>query len=95
MQTELAGTDIVILGINRMGSESQNPAACEGKDIPWLQDTPGVACWDLWEVTYRDVYIVGRDNELLGVYNLTTNDLGDPADYAALKAMLENAAGAP
>lgn len=32
--------------------------------------------------------MVDRDNFRVGVFNLTQNDLGDPENYAALKAML-------
>ena len=95
MQNELAGMGITIMGVNQIGAESGNDVACDGRDIPWLQDDTTERSWDLWNVTYRDVYILGRDNELLAVYNLTDHNLGDAPDYAELKSMLQNAASAP
>lgn len=92
MQTELAGTGTDILGVNQIGAESGNNANCDGRDIPWLQDDVDERVWDLWTVTYRDVYILNADNELVAVYNLTTHNLAEAADYAELKAMIEAAA---
>jgi len=94
MQIELAGTGISILGVNQMGSDTWNSVACADRDIPWLQDNNVDRVWELWDVTYRDVLILGPDNEVVGVYNLTGNDLADPVKYAALKAMLVLAAAA-
>lgn len=82
-----------ILGVNGMGLESGNPEACNGKDIPWLQETAGEPVWTTWGVTYRDVIILDGDNVVLGVYNLSTHDLNEQAYYDELKAMLVAAAG--
>ena len=95
MQNELTGTGVTILGVNQIGSETGNELNCEGRNIPWLQDDRTTRTWVLWNVTYRDVYILGRDNELLAVYNLTEHNLADADDYAELKTMLQNAAAAP
>ena len=83
-----------ILGVNGMGLESGNPAACNGKDIPWLQETAAEPCWTTWGVTYRDVIILDGDNVVIGVYNLTDHDLSLPTNKAELKALLQSAAGA-
>ena len=61
--------------------------------LPWLQPETGEDVWALWEVVYRDVVILGPGNEHLGSFNLTTNDLSDPENYAALKDQLLEAAG--
>ncbi len=50
---------------------------------------------DLWSVNYRDVIILDGDNVQVGVYNLTTYDLGVAANYDALRQMLINAALTP
>ena len=92
MQIELTGTGISLLGVNQIGSDSWNSVACADKDIPWLQDNNDVQARDLWDATYRDVVILGPDNEVVGVYNLSGHDLAIPANYAELKAMLETAA---
>ena len=97
MQDELVAenpaTIIRILGCNQIGSEAGNPAICAGRDIPWTQDTLAANVWVDWAVTYRDVVVTDVDNITVAVYNLTTNDLADPANYAALKQILKDAAG--
>ncbi len=69
---------IQILGVNGVGYESGNERATEGRDIPWLQDTEDVDAWTLWDVRYRDVYVVDREGNLRFIYNLTTHDLSNP-----------------
>jgi len=97
MQTELLAenpaTAIRILGINSMGSETGNAAMCDGRDIPWLQDTITEQVWIDWGVTWRDVVILDRDNHVAAVYNLTVHNLADPANYAELKALFKQVAG--
>jgi len=97
MQKELLAenptTIIRLLGINSMGSETGNAAACDGRDIPWLQDTITDQVWIDWNVTYRDVVILDTRGAVAAVYNLTEHDLADPANYAELKALLKQIAG--
>lgn len=98
MQTEIdtlqLALEVRILGINESGHQGSNAAACQGKDLPWLQDVPAQAVWDKWDINFRDVIILDEDNEVVGTYNLTDNNLSDPAKYAALKNMLIKFAGA-
>ncbi len=51
--------------------------------------------WGRWEVDYRDVVVLDRWNQPVAVFNLNPgqHDLADPADYAALRALLLSAAG--
>ncbi|MEC8380002.1 MAG: hypothetical protein VXZ96_06765 [Myxococcota bacterium] len=42
----------------------------------------------MWQVTYRDVYIVGPDLTLVDIYNLTENDLREDAAYNEFKSLL-------
>ena len=86
MQNELS--DVAIIGINGTGYESGNESFCNGRDLPWLQDTPDIAMWDDWAVTYRDVYILDSDGFLVEIYNLTTHDLAN--DYFELREILED-----
>ncbi|MHC5012441.1 MAG: hypothetical protein ACYTG6_16110, partial [Planctomycetota bacterium] len=74
------------------GAESGNEENCQGRTIPWLQDEPAQDVWNAWSVTYRDVFVLTEENELQQVYNLTENDLGDPAKYEALKTIIRNLA---
>jgi hypothetical protein len=94
MQDELtqAGFDVTILGVNAIGLESGNPAVTTGRDIPWLQDVPPEAVWDLWGVNYRDVIILDADNVVVGIYNVTQHNLSIPENYAGLRAAFEAAA---
>ena len=69
-----------------------NELMCEGRDLPWLQEDEEHLVWDVWGVTYRDVWVLDVNNELVGVFNLTGTSLGDPTNYAALRALFEQAA---
>ena len=82
-----------ILGVNGSGQESGNAGACEGRDIPWLQEIPAEPVWARWQVAYRDVIVLDEDNVPLVAYNLTAHDLRDPAAYEELKSILVKAAG--
>jgi hypothetical protein len=82
-----------IIGVNGTDAASGNAAACEGRDLPWLQETLEVPAWSLWQVAYRDVIVLDEDNRRIAVYNLTEHDLNDSAHYEELKALLVAAAG--
>ncbi len=73
--------------MNEAGFDADNELMCDGRDLPWLQDDAGV--WDTWGVTYRDVWVLDANNELVGVFNLTGNTMGDPQNYAAVRALFE------
>jgi hypothetical protein len=96
MQTELDATPtptpIRIFGVNVIGSESGNETITLGRTLPWLQETPEMPVWTTWAVTYRDVVILDEENHRIDAFNLTTNDLGNPAHYEALKTLLLDAA---
>jgi len=92
MQKELAREQserpIQILGINQAGHEAGNAFITTGLDLPWLQETAEVDVWAAWQINFRDVAVVGPDNRVLEVFNLTQNDLGIAENYAALKDLL-------
>ncbi len=92
MQKELGLGAILLGGINQIAAESGNAENTSGRDLCWLQDTVADDVWTTWEVAYRDVVILDRDNVQVAVFNLTAHDLADPAEYAALKALLESIA---
>ncbi len=83
---------IRILGVNEDGQQAYNDLAVAGDTIPWLQDEAGAA-WGGWDVTWRDVVVLDRENRRVAVFNLTVHNLGDPVEYATLRALLEAAAG--
>ena len=93
MQAELSaeGHDIPILAINEIGFTGLDGMSALG-DLPVLQDTAEEDVWADWDVTFRDVVILDRDNQKVGEFNLTTDSLSNPENYAALKALLIAAA---
>ena len=90
---EVTGYQIEILGINwNVGDPTSNEAMTEGRDLPWLQDVPEENVRLSWAPTYRDVVILDARNEQVGVFNLTSNSLGDAINYETLKELLLTAA---
>jgi len=86
------GSKVQILGINETGLESGNTYITNGRTIPWLQDTADQQVWKSWAPTFRDVVILDPENKPLAIYNVTVNNLSDPAKYAELKQILKDAA---
>lgn len=82
---------VKLLGVNGIGYEATNDQMTAGRTLPWLQDVVAVDLWTMWLVEYRDVVIVDGAGIKRGVYNLTTHDLHDAANAAALEAMLLDA----
>ncbi len=83
---------IFILGVNEAG-QGGNSGICEGRDLPWLQDTEEADWWGGWGITYRDVVILNREGNEEAVFNLTEHNMGTPSEYAAFKALLLGVAG--
>lgn len=81
-------SSIRILGVNEVGQEYGNAAVCVGREIPWLQEVSASPIWGPWEVAYRDVVILDEQNEVAGVFNLTTYNLDYPGNYAGLRNLL-------
>jgi len=92
LNADVPEMSIHLLGVNGAGHESDVALMTEGRTIPLLQDTAEADVWSAWEVVYRDVIILDRENVPVGVFNLTQNDLSNMADYTALKTMLIDAA---
>jgi len=90
MQQELGTGAILLGGINQIGAEPGNAENCAGRSLCWLQDTVTDNVWIAWDVVYRDVIILDRDNVPVAVFNLTDHNLAIPEEYAALKALLES-----
>lgn len=92
LQSEHPDLPIHLVTINEAGYESGNDLMPPLGDLPYLQDDATALVWDTWGATWRDVIILDGDNEVVEVFNLTTYDLGDSANYDALKAKLVAAA---
>ena len=95
LDTTAKARPVAILGINEVNQESGNVILnSENRTLPWLQDTPAANVWGAWAVTWRDVVVLDDSNRVITVYNLTTHDLADSANYATLKNLLLMAARA-
>jgi hypothetical protein len=92
LDAEGLALEIQILGINGAGLESGNAAICNGRDLPWLQETPSGTVWIDWEVAWRDVVILDVENRPVTSYNLSTHRLDVPANYETLKGLIRDAA---
>ena len=87
MQAELPDS-IAIIGVNEFGKAGSNDVFTDGRDLPWLQDTEEDAVWSQWGVEYRDVVLVDPEGSIVGVFNLTNQDLGQNNQFNALKDAL-------
>jgi len=83
---------IQILGLNQVGEESGNNLICDGRDIPWLQETTTELAWRAWKVEWRDVVVLDRANQEMAKFNLTIRPLANADNYMALKTLLLDAA---
>jgi hypothetical protein len=96
IQEELDAEDLPvpvnILGINPPGFEAGNETICDGRDLPWLQETQDDHVWQDWDVTYRDVIILDPKTLKVDVYNLTEHNLAETESRNVLKQKLRNAA---
>lgn len=96
MQDELAAEHpeiaLTIHNVNQEGLDSGLPDLYAATDLPVLQDDATAQVWTNWGATWRDVFVVDGDNETVAVFNLTTYDLSDPANYQALKDLFVAAA---
>jgi len=92
IDAQVTARPVRILGMNDIGLESGNEGMMTGRTLPWLQPMVGQDTWALWNVTYRDVVILGPGNEHVGTFNLTEHNLADAAEYQALMTQLLDAA---
>lgn len=57
--------------------------------LPILQDDDDKAgVWDGWKAEWRDVFILNGKGEIVDIYNLTSNDLGNKDNYQTMKDKL-------
>jgi len=99
MQTELDAQSLPvtvhIIGVNEIGHESGNADFTDGRDLAWLQETEDARVWGVWGIEYRDVVILDGENTVRAVFNLSAQDLSEPANYDELKSLFVAAADAP
>lgn len=75
--------------MNEVGHESANDTMTDGRDTPWLQDTPDQDAWGTWGVAYRDVVVLDQDSIVLGVVNLSEFDLSQASTEAQLRGYVD------
>jgi hypothetical protein len=97
LEAQYPNLDIQLVGVNAFGQDAGIPGATENHDIPLLQDVDANGngmgdVWSLWNVEWRDVVILDANNQRVGVYNLTSHDLANAANFSTLKEMLLDAA---
>ena len=69
--------DIEILAINQVGLGGTAAALGDGRySIALLQDTLEVNAWALWQVNYRDFFIVDAEGLLVSITQLSPPDEG-------------------
>lgn len=79
--------------VNEYGHSSGNETLFTVTDLPVLQDDLTALVWTNWQASWRDLYVVDADNNVYAIVNLTTYNLGDPANYAMVYDLLIEAAG--
>ncbi len=93
LEDEPTGYRIELLGINFFrDSPGSNVLMTAGRSLPWLQDTFAENAQAAWSAAYRDVIILGPENEHLETFNLTAHDLQVGTEYEAFKALLKREA---
>jgi hypothetical protein len=92
LRSERPEWNIEIVGINWITSSSANPLMTAGRILPWLQTSSTNRAESIWGATYRDVRILDPENRLVGLYNLSANDLGQADRRAAMKSLFVDAA---
>ena len=75
LREELQADTVEIVGVNEIGYDNYEYVTTVSSTLPWVQDVEEVNAWDLWEITYRDVVILDRENIYLSTYNLTDNPM--------------------
>jgi hypothetical protein len=89
--------EIELLGINEYGYGGDSLTNLV--DLPWMKDDKVVTVTtntgssletvqDSWGANFRDVVLVGPNNEYVMTYNLTTYDIRDAVNYDQLKQLL-------
>lgn len=75
LSSEYPNLNISILAINKIGAEAGIPQASQVGNLPIVNDDSSSYTWNDWNGTWRDVHILNRQNQLITVYNLTSNNL--------------------
>jgi hypothetical protein len=77
--------------VNATGHEGGVVQMAGYADLPLFQDTVAADAWTTWGAGYRDVVLLDEENRIIGVYNLSTHNLGNEDNYAELRDLLTGA----
>ena len=88
MKESAPALNIEFIGINRSDQEASNRLVTSERSLPWVQDSPNINQWASWNAVWRDVRIVNSKSELVGVYNLTLNNLSVEENRSTLSRMI-------
>ena len=98
MQNELDALSLPVpihlLGVNLVGYEAGNAAICQGRDLPWLQDTAEQNATGKWSALAFHLIILDAQNQFLADADLSAKSLATQLNYDELKAQLVAAAEA-
>lgn len=96
MQEEIDGVGspipVRILAIDGAEGALSSSYGMQGISLPLLQDTPEGTVLAGWNARQHDVVILGVGNEAMGLFSLSTHDLGLLADYEEFLEYLRLAA---
>ena len=91
LDTSHPNAGIFILGVNGAGYPDTK-LIYEGRDLPWLVILEKkAAAKPVVEIQIKK-FILDREGNEAGVFNLTEHNLDDPDEYEALKTLLLNIA---
>ena len=76
--------DIEIFAINMAGTGAGASSLSSNINLPMVQDSNTLGIWNDWDAGWRDVFILNENNELVMIYNLTQNNLGNTNNYNTL-----------
>lgn len=93
LDAERSGLGVDIITVNEAGLESGNDDLIAVSTLPLVQDDEATDVWGTWGAEWRDVYVLDRENRVVAVFNLTTYDLSDSANYTALYDLFVAAGG--
>lgn len=75
-----------------MPNQAGVPLMAAVSTLPLIQDVGTTqSASALWNVTWRDVVVLNGENEFVGSFNLTGNNLSEQENYDELKTLLESA----
>lgn len=93
LDAEHSGLGLDIVTVNETGLESGNDDLIAVSTLPLVQDDAETDVWGAWGAEWRDVYVLDRENRVVAVFNLTSHDLSDSANYTALYELFVAAGG--